>query len=96
MLLFRVDDWYKHGHTESMKTAVSIPDDLFIAADKLAENLGTTRSGLYARALAAYLAEYQSTLITDKLNEYYGETDSRLDPIWGQLQARALPKDDTW
>ena len=79
-----------------MKTAVSLPDDLFLAADKLAQKLGTTRSGLYARALAAYLAEYQSSLITDKLNEFYAETDSRLDPFWRQLQARALPKEDKW
>lgn len=31
-----------------MKTAISIPDELFKAADEPAGELGTTRSGLYA------------------------------------------------
>lgn len=39
-----------------MKTAVSIPDDLFEAAEKAAERRGSTRSGLYAEALASFLA----------------------------------------
>jgi hypothetical protein len=39
-----------------MKTAVSIPDDLFEAAEKAAQRRGSTRSGLYAEALASFLA----------------------------------------
>lgn len=38
-----------------MKVAVSIPDDVFARADRMAEELGTTRSGLYGRALKAFL-----------------------------------------
>jgi predicted transcriptional regulator len=39
-----------------MKTAVSIPDDLFEAAERAAQRRGSTRSGLYAEALASFLA----------------------------------------
>ena len=34
---------------------MSIPDDLFEAAEKAAERRGSTRSGLYAEALASFL-----------------------------------------
>ena len=45
-----------------MKTAVSIPDDLFAAAEKAAKRRGCTRSGLYAEALTAFLAREQPRL----------------------------------
>jgi metal-responsive CopG/Arc/MetJ family transcriptional regulator len=37
-----------------MKTAVSLPDSLFEAADQLARQLGKSRSQFYAEALRAY------------------------------------------
>lgn len=43
-------------HTMGMKTAVSIPDDVFAKADRLAKQLQTSRSDLYSRALAEYIA----------------------------------------
>lgn len=79
-----------------MKTAVSIPDQLFMAADKLAEDLGTTRSGLYARALADFIARRRADLITDQINEAYPEPGPGLDPILKKLQARALRDDEVW
>ena len=38
-----------------MKTAISIPDEIFLAAEQLAKRIGSSRSELYATALAAYL-----------------------------------------
>ena len=38
-----------------MKTAISLPDDLFKSADALAGRLGVSRSQLYQEALAEYL-----------------------------------------
>ena len=45
------------GHTESVKAAVTIPDDLFAWADRAAKERGETRSKFYARALERLLAE---------------------------------------
>ena len=39
-----------------MKTAVSIPDDLFHRADQLAARLGKSRSEMYREALAEYIS----------------------------------------
>lgn len=38
-----------------MKTAISIPDDLFEAAERLREQTGASRSALYAEAIRAHL-----------------------------------------
>ena len=73
-----------------MKTAISLPDDLFRSADELAESLGTTRSNLYAKALAEFVAKHHHDGITAKLNEVYGELPSALDPEIAAAQSRTL------
>ena len=40
---------------KDMKTAVSIPDPIFQAAEDLDKRLGLSRSELFARALKAYV-----------------------------------------
>ena len=52
-----------------MKTAVSIPDELFSEADALAHRLNISRSALYASALRALLARDRA--VTDALDEIY-------------------------
>ena len=42
-----------------MKTAISLPDDLFSEADLLAKSLGKSRSRLVAEALAEYVAKHR-------------------------------------
>jgi predicted transcriptional regulator len=51
-----------------MKTAVSIPDDLFRRADKLASQLGKTRSQVYREALADYVARRDPGAVTAALD----------------------------
>ncbi|MDP9410074.1 MAG: hypothetical protein M3P70_06140 [Actinomycetota bacterium] len=77
-----------------MKTAVSIPDELFESAEGLARRLGMTRSELYAKALRDYLREHRGEGITERLDEVYGAEESGLDPIVAALQERSLPKDE--
>lgn len=55
-----------------MKTAVSIPDRTFRAADQLARRLGLTRSALYARAVAEFLQRHDDAWLTARLDEVYG------------------------
>ncbi|MFM8635843.1 MAG: hypothetical protein ACKOEX_13725 [Planctomycetia bacterium] len=47
-----------------MKTAVSIPDDVFEDAERLASRLQTSRSKLYARALAEFVARHDDDQVT--------------------------------
>jgi metal-responsive CopG/Arc/MetJ family transcriptional regulator len=76
-----------------MKTAISVPDDLFRSADALAKRLGVSRSKLFSSALADFLAKHNEHTITARLNAVYRTEDSRLDPALRRLQARSLPRD---
>ena len=80
-----------------MKTAVSLPDDLFEAADRLAERLGLNRSQLYQRALAQFLNSQSKGAVTEALDRVYGSNGehSALDPAVEWLQGASLAADGT-
>ncbi len=73
-----------------MKTAVSIPDELFRSADQLAQRLGLSRSEVYARALERYVSERSDAEVTSALDEVYGAPTSTLDDGLAAAQARAV------
>ena len=73
-----------------MKTAVSVPDVLFEAADSLAERLGLSRSELYARAVAEYVAKHRDENVTAQLNKVFADETSGLDPSLRSAQARSV------
>ena len=51
-----------------MKTAISLPDDLFATADAYAERSQLSRSELYARALREYLGRHDQDRVTAQLD----------------------------
>jgi len=63
-----------------MKTAVSIPDRIFRAAERAAKHQRVSRSRFYAQAVEAYLKTQQAKGVTDALNAVYGNGSSELDP----------------
>jgi hypothetical protein len=68
------------GHTPFMKVAVSIPDPIFRAAERVSRRTRVPRSQLYADAIEAYLRERSGEDITERLNEVYARTSPKLDP----------------
>ena len=85
---------YDLGYTPAMKTAVSLPDPLFEAADQFAKRLGISRSELYATAIEEYLQAHRGQGITEALNRIYEKEPSGLDPIIGAIQAASLSRDE--
>lgn len=77
-----------------MKTAISIPDEVFEAADRAAKKLGVSRSELYATAVHEYVKRHRTKDITAKLNEVYASNGSSIDPNLQKLQLRTLNKED--
>jgi len=77
-----------------MKTAISLPDPLFQAAEQFAQEQGLSRSELYARAIQLYLQTHRYHGITDALNQVYEAESSTLDPAIAAAQAHILPRDD--
>jgi metal-responsive CopG/Arc/MetJ family transcriptional regulator len=51
-----------------MKTAVSLPDDVFRSAERFAKRARKSRSRLYAEALAEYLARHAPDEVTEDMN----------------------------
>lgn len=51
-----------------MKTAVSVPDDLFAQADRLAKRSRRSRSEVYSAALREYLARHAPDEVTAGLD----------------------------
>ncbi|MFN6560110.1 MAG: CopG family ribbon-helix-helix protein [Nostoc sp. ChiSLP01] len=78
-----------------MKTAISIPDPLFEAAEQFAKRMGLSRSELYAVALQEYLQTHKREQVTKQLDAVYADEDSSLDPFFVQLQADTL-SEETW
>jgi metal-responsive CopG/Arc/MetJ family transcriptional regulator len=77
-----------------MKTAISLPDTVFEAAESLAQQLGLSRSELYTKALQAYLQKHNPSEMVEKLNQVYATQPSELDPALAQMQLLSLPHED--
>jgi metal-responsive CopG/Arc/MetJ family transcriptional regulator len=79
-----------------MKTAISIPDQLFRAVELAAERLGISRSEVFQRAVREYLRNHRDKGVTKALNDVYGQTaiKSTLDPFLERLQIASLPEDE--
>jgi metal-responsive CopG/Arc/MetJ family transcriptional regulator len=84
---------YNPGYTSGMKTAISIPEELFESAEEFARGRGMSRSELYTTALRHYLGEQRGEMITRRLDEIYGQEPDGLDREVVRLQVRSLPED---
>ena len=77
-----------------MKTAISVPDPIFEAAERLARQLGISRSELYARAVKRFLDEHDNAAVTQALDAVYGQEESKLDPLLAQMQYASLESEE--
>ena len=73
-----------------MKTALSIPDDVFTRAERLARRLNTSRSQLYARALADFVVQHEDEQITDSMNKVVREVGSEAEPFTRRAASHLL------
>ena len=78
-----------------MKTAVSLPEDLFRQAEAAAKKLRVSRSQLYAKAISEFLDRSRADNVTARLNEIYSGKSSRLDPALHRAQMKSLDK-ESW
>lgn len=77
-----------------MKAAVSIPDEVFAEADRLAKQLKTSRSQLYSRALKEFLARHAPDQVTDAMNRVCDELQE--SDKFTQRAARRLLSKSEW
>ena len=76
-----------------MKTAVSIPDEIYHSADQFAKRLGMSRSELYSKAVSNYINAHKNEAVTKALDQIYAKEKSEIDPVINLIQLRSLPKE---
>jgi hypothetical protein len=77
-----------------MKTAISLPDTIFSAAERHAKRTGIARSKLYAIALAEYLKSQERIGIKEALDRVYSSHPSEVDSLLADMQRASIGKDD--
>ena len=77
-----------------MKTAISVPDPVFHAAESLASRLGVSRSRLYSTALAEYLSAHRTDGVTEQLDAICSSEASTLHPTLREAQLASLQPED--
>lgn len=75
-----------------MKTAISLPDQLFEVADSLASQMKVSRSQFYATALEKYIAEIERCSVTEKINKFIDEHGQEKDDVMDALMIAQMRK----
>ena len=73
-----------------MKTAVSVPDDVFDRAERLARREGRSRSEVYSAALREYVARHSPDEIAEALDLVVAEVGDVADPFLSTASRRTL------
>lgn len=83
-------------YTPGMKTAVSVPDDIFQKAERLARAAGRSRSEVYSAALREYVHRHAPDEVTETLDRVVLELgdEAGAEPFVTRAAARALAKSD--
>ena len=84
--------WY---YLCAMKTAISVPDEVFARVDRFARRNKISRSAVFAAAAEEYVQNHQRKGVTERLNELYSKESSSLDPVLSKLQSKSLSS-GTW
>jgi predicted transcriptional regulator len=77
-----------------MKTAISVPDDVFESAEQLARRERRSRSEIYSTALREYVARHAPDEITDALDRVVTAVGTSPDPFVKRAAERSLAASD--
>lgn len=78
-----------------MKTAVSVPDDVFDRAEALARRERRSRSDVYSAALREYVARRAPDDVTDQLDRVIAEVGGS-DDRFGRAAAHRILSATEW
>ncbi len=75
-----------------MKIAVSVPDDVFEEAERLARRMKRSRSEVYSLALAEYVARHAPDRVTEAMNRVVAEIGEPADAFVRAASRRVLKR----
>jgi len=82
-----------------VKTAISIPDELFKSAENAAKKLNISRSELYQIAIEQYIEVFNEEDLLENLNKAYESEPSKVDNSIEAMQSETIAKateNDSW
>jgi len=77
-----------------MKTAVSIPDDFFARAERLARRTGKSRSRLFRDAIREYVARHAREEVTEAMDRVCADLGPATDEFVSLAGRRALERSE--
>lgn len=90
----RVPQVLRDSYTPGMKTAVSIPDDIFQKAEKLAKRGQRSRSEVFTAALGEYVARHAPDEVTNAMNQVCDAVGDQSDAFVKAASRRTLSKSE--
>ena len=77
-----------------MKTAISVPNEVFQLSEKLAKKLKVSRSAIFAMGVKKSAEEHDEDEIIAQINRVCEKVDTSVDPVLFQMAMLSLPKDE--
>ncbi len=77
-----------------MKTAISIPDPVFCATERLAHEMKQSRSEVYSLALAEYVARHAPEYVTEAMDRVCAEVGEEGDKFVASASRRVLERNE--
>lgn len=78
------------GYTSGMKTAVSVPDDVFEKIERIARRSRRSRSEVFSAALREYAARHTPDEVTEAMNAVVDQLGAEMDPVVAEAAKRVL------
>ena len=87
-------------HTNGMKVAISIPDDVFEEVEKIAKEQKKSRSQIFVSAAREYIQRRETRRLIERLDEVYSHPDtpdeSAQRKAMGEYQEKRLKRKESW
>jgi metal-responsive CopG/Arc/MetJ family transcriptional regulator len=77
-----------------MKTAISIPDDVFQGAERLARRTKKSRSQLFSDAVREYVARHAPDDVTEAMDRVCAELEGPADRFVSTAASRLLERSE--
>lgn len=81
-----------YGYTIGMKTAVSIPDNVFESAERFAKQAKRSRSEVFSAAVREYVARHAPDDVTEAMDRVCESAQQEPDAFSGAAARRVLER----
>ena len=90
----RLNDASGESYTFGMKTAVSIPDDVFERAERFAKRTRRSRSEVFSAAVREYVARHAPDDVTEAMNRACAAAQDTPDAFVAAASRRVLERSE--